>query len=109
MFVEKIPQSVLEELDIKELIKSREISPEDFYILEELALISKQLIIADFHNFFSLNRERSAEELRKRIDLLTIDDLSQVRRKLFGLLLDFVEKYNWAVAWNLVSVFERRK
>lgn len=52
MSVEKLPQSVLEEPDVKELIKSRKINPEDFYILEELAKTPKRLLIMDFHNFF---------------------------------------------------------
>lgn len=37
MSVEKLPQSVLEEPDAKELIESRKINPEDFYVLEEVS------------------------------------------------------------------------
>ena len=104
---------VLEEPDIKEFIKSRKINPEDFHFLEELSFISKQLLIMDFHNFFSFNKERSESELENLLALLENEkvptSLSEPREKLYKLLLDFVRKYNWAVAWNLVSVFERMK
>ena len=114
MDTEKFPiqKEIFGEQDVKEFIQSRKINPEDFYILEELALIPKQLIIADFHNFFSLNRERSQQELERTLTFLETvkdDSLLEQRVMLNRLLLDFVRKYNWAIAWNLVAVFERRK
>ena len=114
MFVEKLPQSVLEEPDVKEFIKSRKIDPGDFYVLEEMAKMPKQLLIMDFHNFFSFSKERSEKELERNLSFLVWkmykeDPELDQRIKLNKLLLEFVRKYNWAVAWNLVSVFERRK
>src|SRR3989338_4327959 len=110
MSVEKLPQSVLEEPDIKDFIKSREINPEDFYILEELAKISKRVLIMDFHNFFTFNKERSGQELERSLTFLKTvkeDSLLDQRVKLNRLLADFISKYDWTVAWNMVSVFER--
>jgi len=112
MSLEKLPQSVLEEPEIKELIKSRNIKPEDFYVLEELSKISKQILIMDFHNFFTFSRENSDKELERNLAFLENvkdDPLLGQRIKLNRSLLDFVRKYDWTVAWNLVSVFERRK
>lgn len=112
MSVEKLKQSVLEELDVREFIESRKINPEDFYLLEELAKMSKQLLIMDFHNFFSFGRENSERELEKSLAFMETvkdDPLLEQRKKLNRLLLEFVRKYDWAVAWNLVTVFERRK
>ncbi|MBI2062147.1 MAG: hypothetical protein HYT64_00415 [Candidatus Yanofskybacteria bacterium] len=112
MSKEKLPQPVLEEPDVKEFIESRNINSEDFYILEELAKISKRILIMDFHNFFSFAKENSEKELERALAFLETvkeDPLLEQRIKLNRLLLDFIRKYNWAVAWNLISVFERRE
>ncbi len=114
MNTEKLPteRAILEESDVKEFIKSRNINFEDFYILEELSKIPKRILIMYFHNFFSFNRERSDKELERSLEFLKTvreDPLLGQRIKLNRLLLDFVRKYDWAVAWNLVSVFERIK
>ncbi|MBI2062427.1 MAG: hypothetical protein HYT64_01925 [Candidatus Yanofskybacteria bacterium] len=109
---EKLSQSVWEEPEVKAFIDSRNINFEDFYILEELVKIPKRLLIMDFHNFFSFAKENSEKELERALAFLETvkeDPLLEQRKKLNRLLLDFVRKYNWAVAWNLVSVFERRK
>jgi len=54
MNTEKLPteRAILEESDVKEFIKSRNINFEDFYILEELSKIPKRILIMYFHNFF---------------------------------------------------------
>lgn len=109
---EKLPQSVLEELDVKELIGSRKISPEDFYILEELAKMSKRLLIMDFHNFFSFNRENSKKELEKllvSIESKDGDPIWEQRKAMYGVFIKLLEKYPWTTVWNIASVFERRK
>ncbi len=109
---EKFPQSVLEEADVKRLIESREINHEDFYILEELAKMSKRLLIMDFHNFFSFNKEKSKSELEKLLTYIESrddDTLLEQRKAMYKLFLQFLEKYDWAATWNLESVFERRK
>ncbi len=102
----------MEESDVRRFIESRKIRPEDFYILEELAKISKRALIMDFHNFFTFNKERSGVELERSLTFLKTvkeDSLIDQRIKLNRLLADFIGKYDWTIAWNLVSVFERRK
>ncbi|KKT81153.1 MAG: hypothetical protein A3B99_02870 [Candidatus Yanofskybacteria bacterium RIFCSPHIGHO2_02_FULL_44_12b] len=117
MIIENIPTQdpVLEEEDVKEFIKSRNISPEDFRVIKELSLIPKRFLIMELHNFFSFSRERSAAEFDKLISSLdqrseaTDPELYRQRRRLYELFLEFIKKYNWAVAWNLEVVLERRK
>lgn len=75
--------------------------------------VHRDLLIQDFHNFFSFNRENSEQVLVRRLASFEAekvqDALLEQRKKLYGLLLDFIRKYDWTVAWNLVTVFERRK
>lgn len=112
MSVEKITQSVLGEADVKEVIESREINPEDFYLLEELAKMSKQLLIMDFHNFFSFSRENSKKELERllvSIESKDGDPIWEQRRAMYGVFIKLLEKYHWTTVWNIEVVFERRK
>ena len=112
-------ESVLEEQDVKKFIESRNINSEDLHFLEELSLIPKRLLIMDLHNYFSFNREKSESvlerdirDLEKRIHELTdleLRGLLEQRMKLYKLMSDFIKKYDWMAAWNLVTVFERRK
>ena len=104
--------SLLEEQDIKELVEFRKIKPEDFYLLEELAKMSKRLLIMDLHNFFSFHRKNSKNELRKLLVYTEtrIDDPSLEERKaMYGLFLKLLENYDWTVVWNIEIVLERRK
>lgn len=108
--------NIIDEEKFRNLIKSREIKPEDFYILEQLAGFHKHWLIADFHNFFNSNRERSEKELEKQINYcrqrlgeISDEEVKKVwedRLKMSELFLIFVKKYNWAIAWNLERVLE---
>lgn len=98
MSVEKISQSVLQEPDVKELINSRGINPEDFYLLEELAKMPKRLLIMDFHNFFSFSRENSKKELEKllvSIESKEGDPIWEQRKAMYGVFIKLLEKYLW--------------
>ena len=104
--------NLFEEEDIKKLIESRDIKSEDFYLLEELAKMSKRLLIIDFHNFFSFNRQNSKNQLEKLLSYMEArgnDPLLEERKAMYNLFLKFLEKYDWTVVWNIEVVFERRE
>lgn len=112
MTLEKLPQSVLEEQDVKELIEFRKINPEDFYLFEELAKMSQRLLIMDFHNFFTFSKENSKKELEKllaSIESKEGDPIWEQRKAMYGVFIKLLEKYPWTTVWNISSVFERRK
>lgn len=112
MSTEKISDktNIIDEEEIKVLIKSRDIRSEDFYILEQMTGFSKNLLIGNFHNLFQFNRENSVIELERSIVCREKDGRSSEEEvRLYKLLLDFTNKYDWTAARNLVVVFERRK
>ena len=94
---------VLNRPEVIEFIEDRQIKPEDFYLIEQMALFSKNTIIEKLHNFFNLNRERSGAELQKMI----VDTKEAKDRDLYVLVNEFYLKYDWAVSWNLVRVLEQ--
>lgn len=99
------------EAEIKELIEFRKINPEDFYLLEELAKVSKRLLIMDFHNFFSFNRENSKKELERllvSIESKEGDPIWEQRRAMYGVFVELLDKYPWTTVWNIEVIFERR-
>lgn len=113
-------KSILEEKDFKNFIETREISPEDFKIIEELSAFDKDFFI-DFHNFFSVHhsKEKHIRELENQIKFLK-EDFNRVENEyrknelekkiLFEeSLLEFLKKYDPSAGRHLISIFERRK
>ena len=100
-----LPNSdVIKEAGIQEFIADRKISKEDFSLLEQLAKFPKGFF-HDMHNFFNLSKDRSVNELKNQIKGQTYAE----KKKFLETLLTFTEKYNWAVSWNLIRIFEERK
>lgn len=113
-------KSVLEEKDFKNFIKTREISSEDFRIIEELSRFDKDFFIY-FHNFFSANnsKEIQIKELESQIEFLKKDVAkaedgwvkNELKKRIpfEELLLEFLKKYDPGANRHLIAIFERRK
>lgn len=113
-------KSVLEEKDFKNFIEMREISPEDFRIIEELSRFDKDFFIY-FHNFFSAHnsKEKHIKELERQIEFLKKDvakagdgwvkDELKKRIPFEELLFEFLKKYDPGAGAHLIAIFERRK
>lgn len=96
--------SFLNTPDVQEFIDFRKINEEDWEKIEELAAIPKNLLISEMHNFFNLEKDRSAKELERLLSVAKDEE----RKRLYGLLLHFASKYHWTACWHLVSVLERK-
>lgn len=98
---EKMP--ILDQQEVKDFIKNRDIQPKDFHLIEELSSFSKNMIIVELHNLFNIHHERSGKELERMIE--NTDDTS--KQKLFETMNLFYQKYDWITSWNLVRLLER--
>lgn len=105
---EKKP-SVLEEEDVKNFIERRQIHPEDFHLIETLAKFPPDLVVAEFHNTFTEDHEKSLDGIRRRISVLDNDPKHAWRGEVLRAMLQFAEKYDWGACVNLVMVLEERK
>lgn len=90
-----------------DFLELREISPEDYPLLEELRRFPKS-VIYQYHNVFNSSKERATDELKVSVRLSEekgdegADDLAFMK-----LLLQFSEKYHWTAGYNLIRVLER--
>jgi hypothetical protein len=100
---EKQP-TFIESEQMKDFIQSREISSEDFPIIEELLLVPKSLIISRLHNTFNMLKDRAGEDLKRNIT----EAESEEERRLCELFLILLDKYGWATCWNLMTVLEKQ-
>ena len=98
----EIKPSILENENIKRLIKSRDISKDDFELLEQFSTFPQKLFI-NYHNYFNNLKERSIEELQN--DLKNEKDFN--KKEFLNLLLEFTEKYDWTASYNLIRTFEK--
>jgi hypothetical protein len=94
--------SLLEKPEILEVIKSRNIQPEDFHLIEKLGSFDKNLLIAELHNMFNSNKDESGRELERLIKTTE----NPHKRELYEAALAFYNKYSWPGGWNLVRVLE---
>ncbi|MFZ3015612.1 MAG: hypothetical protein WA101_01250 [Minisyncoccia bacterium] len=92
----------LDNKKFKELVEYRNIKAEDFKLIKEIASFSIDLIIRDFHNFFSSYQERSGKELESLIR----NEKDEKRKLLYEKFLEFYKKYDYLVCWNLVVFLE---
>lgn len=112
-------EQLLQHPDVQEFVASRGIKDEDMHLVEELLELPKE-IFTENHNTFNLLKERAAEQLERGIqryneelesEHVDVDD--EERNKVVSglkystIMLQVLNKYNWAVAWNLNSVMER--
>jgi hypothetical protein len=103
--IEKSTHSIImDDPDMREFIEHRAVKPEDFPIIEDLAAFPRRLAI-EFHNFFSLLKERSAAELES----MAANARDEEKRRFCETALVLLKKYDWIVMWNLIGVLERRK
>lgn len=70
--------SILNEKDLQDFIELRQINLEDAEILEKLSQLPKALFV-EFHNFFNLTRDRSAQDLQRQLNNLGENEVE--RRK----------------------------
>jgi len=103
----KSMQSVLEEPDVKEMLEHRQIKEEDWPLVEELATMSKTMLITNFHNYFNDTKERSAKELKHSLDHDLIRD--EELKRYSKIWLHFAENYHWTAIYNMERVLERRE
>ncbi len=109
---EKQKSTYLDNKEIKDFIRRRAFKEEDFDIIEDLLHINKNVLIKNFHNFFSFAQDNTLKELDSLIrnygkDEQTEDTIQAIvaaqRYK------TIVEKYDWYTANNLNSVLESYK
>jgi hypothetical protein len=120
--------NLFEEPSIKKLIRFRDaIKPEDYPILEQIALISKSLLIDTFHNFFLFAKDKTLEQLTKDLNkyenyLKNIDHefhsspISKQRRQaeleqlitIHKIYIQLAQKYHWMTVDAINRAFENR-
>lgn len=98
----KKEQSIINQKEIQGFIKNRNIHPEDFHLIEELASFPNEMIIMEFHNLFNMYHERSGRELETMIR----NTPNVSKKKLYETMKQFYQKYDWSVSWNLVRLLE---
>jgi len=57
----------------------------------------------ELHNAFNMYKERSGENLESLIRTAKKDD----KKKPYEVALNFYNKYDWSVGWNLVRILEK--
>ncbi len=107
--------SVLENPRVKKFLEQRDINPSHFFIVEQLAEFSKNLLIEELHNLFNLSHEGSGQSLERRIAQIDkaleegkkdiVYDF-ETRRNMLELTLNFYEEYGWIASYALVRVLE---
>ena len=114
------PQPILEQERVKQLIERRKIDPEDFKLLEDLAEFPNAMFIELLHNMFNMNKDKSLTVLEREIESMkrrgeqlkgTAHDPEAFKKKveLLETMHVFASKYDWAVCYNLVRVFEEKE
>jgi len=92
-----------EEPDIISLIERTQMKDEDLPLLEELATMPKEELL-NFHNFFNLSREESADILKHQIDKAKNSALSRY----LEILLHFAENYHYMFCFSIERILEKR-
>jgi len=87
---------------MQEFIKFRKVQSADFPLIEKLATFPKNLIIAELHNLFNLNQERSGQELAS----LQQQYQDSERKDLFATFKEFYDRYDYYVCLHLERVLE---
>ncbi len=97
---------VIEEPEMKEFIATRNVDPDSFPIIEELAKIDKETLINGMHNFFAYNRETA--EYMTALKTSAQHASTEESRRMYELFQTFLEKTDRYTARHLVAVLERR-
>lgn len=102
--VEGATISILHNEGIEDVIEARGIKEGDFPLIEELATFDKNLLIENFHNFFTFEKENSVATLDRMILKQTKEGDSL--RRLCEIAKHFVSTYDWMAAWHLFRAIE---
>jgi hypothetical protein len=97
--------SILERPHVREFIEENEIKSEDYPLVEELATFDNNLIIECLHNTFNTFQERSEKEL----EIATHTARTSEQRLLYQKALEFLRRYNWAIALRLTRTLEKKR
>lgn len=95
--------SVINQQEIQDFIKDRNIQPEDFHLIEKLAASPKNLIIMELHNMFNMCKDRSGKDLENLIKTSKDEN----KKELYEVALEFYQKYDWPASWDLVRLLEK--
>ena len=102
-------QSFFESHKFKDFLEYRQIKPEDIELAKELFEIdikhpseASMVIFGIMHNFFQFARKESAERLRLKIS----DEKSEIKKRMYEILLHFTEKYDYYTANQLSRLLE---
>ncbi|MFA6603479.1 MAG: hypothetical protein WCT10_01400 [Patescibacteria group bacterium] len=101
-FAESEP-AILDRPEFQDFIRERQIRPEDLPLVEELAAFPKDLAIAELHNLFNANHERSGQALEN----LLLHAQDGQKKSLYGTALRFFQAYDWTVSYNLTRLLEK--
>jgi len=96
-------KSVINREELQEFIKDRDVKPEDFYLIEELASFPKSMVIMELHNLFNTYHEKSGKELERMIQ----NESDSQRKELSEIMEQFYEKYGWETSWHLERLLEK--
>ena len=91
--------------EIQEFIANRKIKAEDLHLIEKIASFGRRLIAEELHNAFNMPRERSGQQLERLIN----HTKDETKVELYKAALEFYNKYNWSVSWNLVRVWREKQ
>jgi hypothetical protein len=89
--------------ELKRFIHDRNIRATDFELIAGLMQVPSNVVIAEMHNMFNVNRDRSGEELKLQMTRLAETD---DRKKLNESFLALFDTYGWATCYHLVRILE---
>ncbi len=114
---ENLTASILEEKQVKVFLQDREIKKDDYPLIERVINIPREerkKTALEYHNFFSLLRERSSDQLRRDLNqveeeevLQKEDPFLQAKKEYLKVQLEIINKYNWQASWGLNVLLER--
>jgi len=87
---------------MRQFIVNRHIRSVDYPLLEELAAFDSNEFIECLHNMFNMHKERSDQELTRAIAFTRHES----KRRIYEKAREFLQRYDWAVAWHMVRVIE---
>lgn len=97
--------SLLEREGMKEFIERRNVTPEDFHLIEKIAALPRNSLIINFHNLFNLSHEGSGHSIKELIQSAKNPE----EAGMYEAALGFFEKYGWMASYDLIRVLESNK
>jgi hypothetical protein len=114
---EKSTTSILEKKQVKVFLQERKIKEEDYSLIKKAVNIprkERKQIAIEYHNFFSLLKDRSSDQLKRDLDQTERDEISQkedpsilAKKEYLTVQLEIINKYNWETSWGLNVLLER--